>query len=173
MGSVATMVPVLYCALFAVVFTSANADTVSVRREKETRGNCPDGWFDTTLFGGTMGCLLFNSSTGYTWDKANEFCYNQRAELVEIRHSQEMELVINYLKQLETHETKYNWWTSGTDAGREGRWNWPSSWSNVENYIWYSGQPNGGAIQNCLRLDYSWSYTGNDWDCAGSYRPIC
>merc|ERR1712098_236815 len=173
MGSLATMFPVFYCALFFAVFTAANADTVSVYREK-TRGSCPDGWFDTGLFGGTMGCLLFNSTTSYTWDKANEYCYNQgRAELVEIRNSKEMELVINSFKQLETHEAKQHWWTAGTDAGREGRWHWPSSWSNVESYVWYGGLPNGGAKHNCLLLDHNYSYKANDLDCGYKYMPIC
>merc|ERR1712215_305532 len=140
MGSLATLFPVAYCALFVVTFTAANA--VSVHRDEETRGSCPDGWLDTGLFGGTMGCLLFNSSTTYTWDKANEYCYKEGGELVEIRHVEEMEFVISYLQQL---EAKHDWWTAGTDAGREGRWIWPSSWSAVEGYVWNGNQPNAGA----------------------------
>merc|ERR1712002_575513 len=170
MGSVATMFPVFYCALFVVVFTSAKADTVSVRLEEETRGSCPAGWLDTTLFGGTMGCLLFNGSIAYTWDKANEFCYSQGGELVEIRYMEEMQFLISYLQQA---ETTHDWWTAGTDAGREGRWIWPSSLSTVESYVWYSSQPNGGAASNCLRLYHSFSYKGADDPCANSYMPIC
>merc|ERR1712180_55121 len=173
MGSVATMFPVAYCALFVAAFTAANAETVSVLRHKETlRGNCPVGWLDTGLFGGTMGCLLFNSSTTYTWDKANEFCYKQEAELVEIRQGLEMEFLISYLKQLETHENAQHWWTAGTDSGREGRWIWPSSLSPVENYVWSSGEPNNGAAFNCLCLYYH-NYKGRDYPCANSLAPIC
>merc|ERR1719481_500510 len=164
------MFPVAYCALFVAAFTAANAETVSVFREKETRGNCPVGWLDTGLFGGTMGCLLFNSSTTYTWDKANEYCYKQGGELVEIRHMEEMEFVISYLQQL---EKKYDWWTAGIDGGREGRWIWPSSWSTVESYVWYGGQPNGGAGSNCLMLQDAYSYKGDDYPCTSSNRPIC
>merc|ERR1711962_524924 len=170
MGSLATMFPVFHCALFVVTFTAANADTVSVYRQEETRGNCPVGWLDTGLFGGTMGCLLFNSSTTYTWDKANEFCYNQGSELMEIRHVEEMDFVISYLQQL---ENAYDWWTAGMDAGREGRWIWPSSWSAVEDYAWYTGRPNGGPANNCLLLEDSYSYKGDDRNCARSERPIC
>merc|ERR1712098_686658 len=171
MGSVATMFPVFHCALFVAAFTAANAETVSVLREKETRSNCPVGWLDTGLFGGTMGCLLFNSSTTYTWDKANEFCYNQGSELAEIRHVEEMEFVISYLQQL---EKSYDWWTAGIDGGREGRWIWPSSWSAVESYVWYTNQPTGGAAYNCLCLEDSYSYKGNDNPCDSSdERPIC
>merc|ERR1712098_691147 len=170
MGSVATMFPVFHCALFVAAFTAANAETVSVLREKETKGNCPVGWLDTGLFGGTMGCLLFNSSTTYTWDKANEFCYNQGSELMEIRHVEEMDFVISYLQQLEKN---YDWWTAGIDGGREGRWIWPSSWSAVEDYVWFSGRPNGGPANNCLMLQDSSSYKGDDINCANSYRPIC
>merc|ERR1719481_1552909 len=164
------MLPVFYCTLFAVAFTAANAETVSVLREKETRGNCPVGWLDTGLFGGTMGCLLFDSSTTYTWDEANEFCYNQGSELIEIRHVEEMDFVISYLQQL---ENAYDWWTAGMDAGREGRWIWPSSWSAVEGYVWAGNRPTGGAAYNCLMLDDYYSYKGNDANCAGSHRPIC
>merc|ERR1712098_472236 len=111
MGSLATMFPVFHCALFVVAFNAVNADTVTVLHHEETRGNCPDGWFDTGLFGGTMGCLLFDSSTSYTWDKANQFCYSQGGELVEINQRQEMEFFISYLLTLETHESAYVWWT--------------------------------------------------------------
>merc|ERR1712126_80738 len=173
MGSVATMFPVFHCALFAVVFTSANADIVSVHREEETRGNCPDGWLDTGLFGGTMGCLLFNSSTTYTWEEAIQFCYEQGGELVEIRQVQEMEDLISFLLTLENHESAHSWWTAGTDAGREGRWIWPSSFSNVESYIWGAGEPAGGVKQNCLCLFHPDSYKGHDAECANSYMPIC
>merc|ERR1712126_263697 len=172
MGRVATMFPVFHCALFAVAFTAANADTLTVLRE-ETRGNCPDGWLDTGLFGGTMGCLLFDSSTSYTWDEANQFCFNQGGLLVEIRKSQEMEFVMSYLQTLDNHETKHDWWTAGTDSGREGRWIWPSSLSAVEDYVWYSGQPNSGVAGNCLLLQDAWGYKGGDYNCAGSSRPIC
>merc|ERR1712179_13670 len=176
MGSPPTMFPVFYCALLLGAFTAVNADTVTVSQsEEETRGSCPDGWLDTTLFGGTMGCLLFDSSNSYTWDKANQFCYSQGGELVEIRHLQEMEFVISYLKMLETHETAYSWWTAGTDAGREGRWVWPSSLATVESYVWYAGEPNSGVAYNCLKL-YSpspYSYKGLDYDCASALKPIC
>merc|ERR1712041_316 len=168
--SVATMFPVAYCALFVAAFTAANAETVSVLREKETRGNCPVGWLDTGLFGGTMGCLLFNSTTAYTWDKANEFCYKKGGELVEIRHMEEMDFVISYLQQL---EKKYDWWTAGMDAGREGRGIWPSRGATVEHYVWYTSQPDNGAAGNCLLLEDSWGYKGNDYNCASSNRPIC
>merc|ERR1712002_89299 len=170
MGSLVTMFPVFYCALFFAAFTATNADTISVRRDEETRGNCPAHWLDTGLFGGTMGCLLFNSSKSYTWDKANEYCFNQGGELVEIRQPQEMEFVINYLQQI---ETKGDWWTAGIDAGREGRWIWPSSWSPVESYVWHPGQPNSGANANCLKLQDAYSYHGDDDNCAASYMPIC
>merc|ERR1719228_399618 len=168
------MFPVAYCALFVVAFTAANADNVTVHREEETRGNCPDArWLDTGLFGGTMGCLLFDSSTSYTWDKANQFCYNQGGLLVEIRQPQEMEFLMNYLKTLETHEDKHDWWTAGTDACREGSWIWLTTLGTVENYIWSSGEPNNGVAYNCLRLDFSYSYKGIDAPCETSLKPIC
>jgi len=171
MGSPATMFPVTCCALFVAVFNAANADTVSVSHEDESRSNCPDGWLDATYLG--IGCLLFNSSTGYTWDQAIDFCYSQEGDLVEIRNSQEMEFVISYLLTLETHETAYDWWTAGMDAGREGRWIWPSSLSIVESYVWDAGEPDGGSKQNCLCLPSTYSYKGHDCDCDVSRRLIC
>merc|ERR1712126_358376 len=175
MGSVATMFPVFHCALFAAAFTAANADTVTVRLEEETRGNCPDGWFDTGLFGGRMGCPLFNSTASYTWDRANEYCYSQEGELVEIRQPQEMEFLMSYLLTLENHETAYDWWTAGMDVGREGRWIWPSSLANVQSYVWDvdDAEPDGGARQNCLILGHKYSYKGHDWECEKTLKPIC
>merc|ERR1712179_505086 len=169
MGSPPTMFTVFYCALFLGAFTAANADTVTVSQsEEETRGSCPAGWFDATMF--EMGCLLTDSSDPYTWDKANEFCYTQGGKLVEISHEEEMEFLINYLKVLD--HNGHDWWTAGTDIGREGNWVWLTSLRSVESYVWYSSQPNGGAAANCLALGLT-SYMGYDVDCATHFTPIC
>ena len=37
--------------------------------EQGLQGSCPEHWVDATLTG--LGCLLFNSTTYYTWEEAN------------------------------------------------------------------------------------------------------
>merc|ERR1712179_263551 len=90
MGSAVSMFLVFCCFVFLGAFTASNADLVTVHGGEDERGNCPAGWVDTSLFGARMGCLLFNVSTAYTWDQANEFCYKQhQGRLVEIRSEHE------------------------------------------------------------------------------------
>merc|ERR1712179_256552 len=170
MGSPPTMFPVFYCALFLGAFTAANTHTITgSQSEEETRGSCPSGWTDGSSVG--MGCLLFDSSQGYTWDKANDFCHSNGANLVEIRSVGAMEYVKMMLDFIDDHENPQYWWTSGTDLGVENRWVWQVSLQEVGPYVWFSGQPN--ADGNCLYLHPDKNYMGGDADCANQYRPIC
>merc|ERR1711909_6800 len=173
MGSPPTMFPVFYCALFLGAFTAANGDTVTVSQsEEETiKDDCPSGWTDATYVG--MGCLRFDSSKSYTWDKAHGFCTTVGGHLVEIKTEGELKFIRNQLDVLDDHEAAYNWWTSGTDIGVDGNWFWSVSLSKVEDYIWSSNQPNGNGSENCLVLYHSYSYMAHDYDCAAGYMPIC
>merc|ERR1712179_76614 len=174
MGSAVSMFLVFCCFVFLGAFTASNADLVTVHGGEDERGNCPAGWVDTSLFGARMGCLLFNVSTAYTWDQANKFCYTQEeGRLVEIRSEWEMELIMNYLEQIEILGAKHSWWTSGTDYSREGEHVWLPSLTDVGSYFWDSSQPNGGSRENCLCLYSSLSYKGGDCFCTVPLMPIC
>ena len=78
---------------------------------------------------------------------------------------------------LKDHESERNWWTCGTDIGREGEWYWASSGAAVGDFVWasYNDEPNGDIRDNCMVLDYSsdWEHKGNDVKCTQSYYSIC
>ena len=40
-------------------------------------------------------------------------------------------------------------------------------------FVWYAYQPNGGTVQNCLRLSYGYAYRGDDYICENQYATIC
>ena len=98
----------------------------------EDVGACPDGdWKDAGFLG--LGCLLWSSQHTHSWEAANEFCFEITDFIGNAAFSRD-------------------WWTSGSDWGREGRWYWTSSLNPVPDFVWKSGQPDGGVEENCLLI---------------------
>merc|ERR1712130_467193 len=157
-------------------FLSLIAGTLwSVDSEPDPRGACPEHWVDATLTG--LGCLLFSSTTSYTWEEANSYCQTEEnANLLEIWTSLQSDFIISELILLEDHEDQRAWWTGGTDIGREGEWFWVSSGASVGDFVWSSNmnEPDGSTQLNCLYLNYGqWEYKGSDNPCTSNYYPIC
>ena len=67
---------------------------------------------------------------------------------------------------------RVNWWTGGHDIGFEGNWIWAKSRQPLGDFVWASGQPNGGIGQNCLDL-YVEDFEGHDALCTETLYPIC
>ena len=133
---------------------------------------CPVPWIDGTLL--DLGCLLFNSTTYYPWEEASVYCQQEEnATLVEIWTEAQLDFIRMELRMLAANEGGNSWWTSGTDVGREGSWNWAPSSASVGDFIWHSNQPDGGFDQNCLYLSPTYDYLGNDYPCTSSLYPIC
>jgi len=68
----------------------------------------------------------------------------------------------------------YLWWTSGSDEAEEGHWIWTATGQPFQFHYWSSGQPDGGAKQNFMLLD--WPNNGHQWvDQAKTDQryPIC
>lgn len=144
--------------------------------ELEPRGPCPEHWVDGTLTG--LGCLLFNSTNAYTWEEANGYCQEEEnATLLEIWTSLQSDFICSELMLLEDHESARNWWTCGTDLGREGEWYWASSGAAVGDFVWssYLSQPDGDTRYNCMMLSYgsNHKYKGADTTCTSTFYPIC
>ena len=133
---------------------------------------CPPPWEDATLLG--LGCLLFNSTSTYTWDCASQYCEGQAgAALLEIRTEAQLTHVTMVLGFLTSLEGGRDWWTGGTDQGREGRWYWGPSLAPVGAFLWEEDYPDGGLQQNCLYLYSGHSYRAQDDPCYANYYPIC
>ena len=130
---------------------------------------CPIPWVDGTLL--DLGCLLFNSTKEYTWEEASVNCQQEaNATLVEIWTEAQLDFIRMELRMLAGGR---GWWISGTDFGREGSWNWAVSSASVGDFIWQTNQGNDGFHQNCLYLEPSYDYLGNDYPCTVSFNPIC
>ena len=88
-------------------------------------GVCPDHWIDATLTG--LGCIYFNSSSEVTWEEAGNLCQASDASLVEIGSELQLDFVRSELVFLQDSglvDLTGDWWTGGTDQGRDGDWYW-------------------------------------------------
>ena len=133
---------------------------------------CPSPWVDGTIL--DLGCLLFNSTMGYTWEGASVYCQGEEnATLVEIWTETQLHFIQMELRLLGEVESSKVWWIAGTDVGREGKWNWASSTASVGEFIWAASNPNGGMRDNCLALSDIRNYKGSDTRCSNSFFPIC
>ena len=75
-----------------------------------------------------MGCLKINKTVKLSWEESNEYCQaSENATLVEILTETQMSWLTGLLMDLEMVEGPENYWTSGTDEGKEGRWYWVPS----------------------------------------------
>merc|ERR1711892_40189 len=138
----------------------------------DTEDTCPPGWLDGVAM--DMGCLLFNTTTAYTWEEAYGFCKtSHNAALVEILTEDQFDFIRLELYDLEEVEGKTLWWTGAMDLGREGEWVWVGSLAHVGEFIWREGHPNGGVTDNCMYLNSGGSYEAYDNPCNIQYFPLC
>ena len=161
--------------LILVLFCTYTVLGAEYHKDENT---CPEHWTDGSLV--DMGCLLFDSSTTYSWTNASYFCQDSEGgngSLVEIENQQQMDYVLMMLTLLSDHEDAATRRTSGTDLGRENNWYWSNSLKPVEDFVWYAhGQahePNGGLDSNCLSMYASLGYEGATEPCSALYFPIC
>ena len=97
-----------------------------------------------------MGSLLFSNTENLTCEDASVACQEAGSTLVEILNQGQLDFVRSQLFFLVDVGVSENWWTSGTDFGREDQWIWMSSLSAVADFVWHSGEPNGDTTQNYL-----------------------
>merc|ERR1712004_296194 len=157
--------------LTILVLSSAPVDAVSESKlaERKTLGEtsatCPDKWLDASFV--EMGCLFFNNTAAVDWEEANVICEKySNATLVDIQSEIQMGFLQMELDVIASVEgTPHYWWTAGTDVGREGRWFWVTTLTEVEDYVWYDSYPTLSNNQNCLALHPTWEYFGFDIIC--------
>ena len=89
-------------------------------------------------------CLLFSDIERSTWESASVACQEAGSSLVEILNQGQLDFVRSQLFFLADVGVVGDWWTSGTDFGREDqKWILMSSLSAVADFVWHSGEPNG------------------------------
>ena len=167
--------------LTILVLWSAPADAISESKlaERKTLGEtsatCPDKWLDASFV--EMGCLFFNNTAAADWEEANVICKEySNATLVDIKTEMQMGFLQMELDVIANAEgASHNWWTAGTDLGREGEWYWATTLTDVGDFVWHwnSDNPDSGTAENCLYLNCDWGYEGGDADCDGTFYPIC
>ena len=114
-----------------------------------------------------------------TWEEANIYCQEiENGTLVQIWNQLQLDFIRMELGFLYDHVQVPFWWTSGTDAGKEGVWRWASSLAPVQDFLWNpSGfhEPNGGLNENCLCLRHDRDFFGGDITCSRSVETgiIC
>merc|ERR1712039_133648 len=130
---------------YLLVLSSAPAGAVSesTHAKRKTSGACPEKWFDASFV--EMGCLFFNNTaqhnTGVGWEEANVICEKySNATLVDIQSEMQMGFLKMELDAIANVEgVARRWWTAGTDVGREGRWFWVTTLTEVGDFVWNTG----------------------------------
>ena len=109
-----------------------------------------------------------------TWQEANTYCQKEEnGTLLQIWNELQFDFIRMELGFLYDHVQIPRWWTSGTDAEKEGAWRWASSLVPVGDFIWDSIEPNEGLNGNCLYLYAGHTFLGCDNPCSASYAVIC
>ena len=131
---------------------------------------CPNNWINAIST--NMGCLYIKRITKVTWDTAKKICDdNQNAFLVEILTKDQMDFIVKVLGSIDGGG---NFWTGGTDEGREGQWYWTTSKKALEDFVFDRTQPNQGNSANCMILGEGYGgFLGADEPCSVRAIPIC
>merc|ERR1712243_240829 len=184
MGSSLQLTPVILrdkmflLASLLISIGSSLATSVDTRsnfsiKEADVR-SCPHGWVSGQLV--DMGCLLFDVSSGYTWEEPNNFCESVGGALVEVPTVEGMASMQMMLEAIqETNGPRY-WWTGGNDIGDEGFWSWGRTGmgGNVGEFTWYwDGCPRLDELANCQYVTPGVEYMACDWDCQDKNYPLC
>ncbi|XP_017780312.1 PREDICTED: C-type lectin 37Da-like [Nicrophorus vespilloides] len=104
------------------------------------------------------------------------FCQRLGMQLLTINSNEEYD----YIYKIITSELTFGWdsklWTSGTDLGREGKFNWLSTGQPIKINKWLRGQPDNdhGSGEHCVEF---WNNRGsiglNDDKCHIENNFIC
>ena len=122
--------------------------------------------FDARQVG--LGCLKFDSTQKLAYYEAQQFCRGSGSHLVEIKTMEQMKLLVSKLQ---------NWWGGGSTvvSGHEGAWCWEHSGTEVADFTWSPGQPNG-VSQGYTQLFFAFNqpgYYGNDHTADNKNFAIC
>ncbi|XP_046449485.1 uncharacterized protein LOC124197941 isoform X2 [Daphnia pulex] len=137
--------------------------------------DCPLGIGDNTQCGSVVDdvschCAVFNTKS---FTDMTMYCLDYKMKLVIFENRTEEEII------QKTWGTQYAYWTSLTDARRDGTWVWESTMSvlSAGNYTnWFPGRPSRVAnnVDDCML--YGGATYLNFWgdiDCATLARGIC
>ena len=132
---------------------------------------CHDNWEDATS--ADLGCLFFLEEP-MNWDQAEARCKEMdNAHLIEIKSETGLEFL-----RAELHEREYTWWWTGGTTKTNTFWTWRCSFSGIDPFVWWPGEPNNDYEQNCLYL-HNYDVAGGelygfDENCeAEVFYPIC
>ncbi|XP_069128542.1 perlucin-like isoform X2 [Argopecten irradians] len=138
------------------------------------------------VFGETTNCLpgwIFNDGSCYffsrdteTWVESFAYCQIYDSELVSIRNEAENNFLKSELRKRHVADSDWNvcYFTSGTDAPVEGRWEWAPTGDPLTYTNWGTHEPsNGGGNENCLCLYKAHDFSWNDRNCHNQDHFIC
>jgi hypothetical protein len=109
--------------------------------------------------------------TSQPWGGSRNNCQSLGGDLADIRNGQENQIAMNFAGG----EAGLGVWIAGTDQAIEMEWRWVNTNMLVNSgpFIgWASGEPNGGGVDDCMRVDQQGNWY--DTDCnTQPRRAIC
>merc|ERR1711963_134035 len=117
-------------------------------------GACPDGWINMYDIMPELGCLLWERSCSQdlmSWERADAFCKENGAHLVEINSLFQMDMLYT-LSGPDGLECYF--WAGATDNDVEGEWRWQGSGELVPDEVWNSGLETQTPTACTLTFDY-------------------
>jgi hypothetical protein len=108
-------------------------------------------------------------ATAQPWNIARNSCTMIGGDLADVRTGQENQVLGN----LAGGEAGQGIWLAGTDQMIEMEWRWVNTNVLVNNgpIFWASGEPNGGGIDDCMRIDQLAGWY--DTDCNLARKAAC
>ncbi|CAB1348348.1 unnamed protein product [Coregonus sp. 'balchen'] len=130
--------------------------------EKDVRKICPQDW----LIKSGCSCYFISPDTK-NWTESRQDCLDRGADLVIINSREEQALIKAF---------GHRAWIGLTDREAEGTWRWVDKTPLTASYWIETGEPNGGANENCVEIIGNYNdpvLAWNDLPCNYETRWIC
>ncbi|CAH1796424.1 unnamed protein product, partial [Owenia fusiformis] len=124
---------------------------------------CDNGWSEFE------GYCYFGVDINFDWQAGDDYCANLGAHLTSILSEAEDDFVYNLAVSSAITGT---FWIGFNDINVERMFEWKDG-STIPYENWEHGEPNGGASQNCTRMQLSEAWEWEDKDCVYEKQFIC
>ncbi|XP_062577533.1 uncharacterized protein LOC134239370 [Saccostrea cucullata] len=132
---------------------------------------CGQGWISNSL---SNTCYKVVLGKPKTWNEALWDCNQMMGTLLNIESVREQHYIQGILSTGVYASIQSNFWIGGSDATREGGWEWINATLPFAYLNWHPGEPNEALTgEDCMEMVTSWGYQWNDKRCDHEQQYIC